>query len=216
MIDALLKHDLPHAYGLQRSNVLLTHRQETGIIELGDQVACKSCKMTFSDRNACNETVIKIDAADETITIVNHEDYIKQFNGKPFATGGTCDLLMFDGDNHKKVVFCDLGCYSEKYVVKKQKDSHKQVSNSISRFLKQPCGRSFIHQFSEKILMFGRRDPNINPEKTPLPARGDVIGSMRSFIVTPFSKSKYAISHEVVEGVDVSFIIVNFPEPYIW
>ena len=216
MIDTLLKQDLPHAYGLQRLNVLLSYRQETGIFELGDQVACTSCKTKFPDRNACIEKVLKVHAADTAITIVNHEDYIKQFNGSQFAIGGTCDLLMFDSDNQRKVVFCDLGCYSDKYVEKKQKESHKQASNSMSRFLKQPCGQSFINQFSEKILMFGRRDPNINPETTPTPIRGNVIGNMQSFIVTPFSKPKYAVSHEVVEGIDVSFIVVNYPEPYIW
>lgn len=216
MIDVLLRQDLPHAYNLQRRVVLLTHRQETGIFELGDQVACTRCKTRFADRNACNEKVMKIDATGTTVTVVDHEDYIVQFNGSRFAEGGTCDLLMFDGANRRKVVFCDLACYSEEYVEKKQTKAHRQVCNSMSRFLKQPCGQAFINQFAEKILIFGRRDPNINPANTLVPARGNVRGNMQSFIVTPFSKPKYAVSQEVVEGITVSFMVVNYPEPYIW
>ena len=216
MIDTLLKQDLPKAYGFQRQNVSLRHRQETGIFELGDTVACDSCKRSFANRKACNERCMRVDATDTTITVVEHEDYIKQFNGSRFATGGTCDLLMFDVEKHRKVVFCDLGCYSEQFVAKKQKKSHQQVCNSMSRLLKQKCGQTFINQFSEKILIFGRRDPIVDPAKVPVPSRDNVRGNMQSFIATPFSNAKYAVSHEVVEGIKVSFMVVNYPEPYIW
>lgn len=89
MIDTLLKQDLPKAYGFQRRNVSLRHRQETGIFELGDTVACESCKRSFANRKACNERCMRVDATDTTITVVEHEDYIRQFNGSRFATGGT-------------------------------------------------------------------------------------------------------------------------------
>lgn len=216
MIDTLLKQDLPKAYGIQRQNIRLSLRQETGIFELGDTVACHSCKRSFADRKACNERCMRVDATDTTITVVEHEDYIKQFNGSRFANGGTCDLLMFDVEKHRKIVFCDLGCYSEKYVAKKHAKSHQQVCNSMSRILKQKCGQTFINQFSEKILIFGRRDPNIDSAKALVPARDNVRGNMQSFIATPFSKAKYAVTHEVVEDIKVSFMVVNYPEPYIW
>ena len=216
MIETLLKNDLPQAYGLTRSNVTLNYHSETGTFELEDQVACHNCKQKFPDRNGCNERTMKIDASDNTITIVEYEDYINQFNGKNYANGGRCDLMMFDADNHK-VSFCDLGCYSEEHVEKKQKKSHQQVCDSLVRFLRQPCGRTFINQFDEKVLIFGRRDPAVNPHAVvSTPARGNVKLNMQAFLINPFSKPKYAVSTEVVEGVNVNFVIVNYPETYVW
>lgn len=215
MIETLLKNDLPQAYGLTRSNVTLNYHSETGTFELGDQVACQNCKQKFPDRNGCNEKTMKIDTADNTITVVEYEDYINQFNGRNYAKGGRCDLMMFDDDDHK-VSFCDLGCYSEEYVEKKQNKSHQQVRDSLARFLRQPCGRTFINQFDEKVLIFGRRDPAVDPQAVYTPVRGNVKGNMQAFLKNPISMPKYAISAEVVEGVNVDFVIVNYPETYVW
>lgn len=218
MIETLLKDVLPRAYGLGRKNVQLSIWQATNIFELGDQVACKQCHRSgnFQVRNNCNEHVMKIVAHNITITIVEHEDYIKQFNGTQFGKGGTCDYMMFDAENHKKIVFCDLGCYSEEYVVKKHMKSRRQVYNSLMRFMNQDCGRDFINQFGEIALIFGRRDPAVNPNIIPTISRGNVIGNMQAFLTNPFNKRKYAVSTEFIDGKEVCFIIINYPEPYIW
>jgi len=215
MIETLLKEDLPQAYGLTRTHVTLDYNYKTGTFELGDQVACQNCKQKFPERNGCNEKTMKVDAAGSTITLVEYEEYMNQFNGKNYANGGRCDLLMFDTDNHK-VIFCDLGCYSEEHVEKKQKKSHQQVCDSLARFLRKPCGKTFIDQFSEKVLIFGRRDPAVNPHTVHDPIRGNARRNIQAFLTTPFSKPKYAVSTEVVDGVNVDFVIVNYPEPYDW
>lgn len=215
MIETLLKEDLPQAYGLTRAHVTLNYNYKTETFELGDQVACHSCKQKFPERGGCNEKAMKVDAAGNTITLVEYEEYINQFNGKNYANGGRCDLMMFDADNHK-IIFCDLGCYSEDHVEKKQKKSHQQVCDSLKRFLEKDCGRTFIEEFSEKVLVFGRRDPAIDPQAVYTPFRGNVKGNMRAFLKNPISMTKYAVSTEVVEGVNVSFIIVNYPETYVW
>lgn len=216
MIETLLKEDLPQAYGLTRPHVTLSCDSKTGIFELGDQVACRKCKSRWPDRNECNERVMKIDATDNTITIVDYEEYMNQFNGKQYANGGRCDLMMFDDADKHKVVFCDLGCYSEEHVEKKRIKSYQQVCDSLTRFLRKPCGKSFIDQFGEKVLIFGRRDPAVKLDETPEPKRGDAKGNMQAFLTNPVSKSKYAVSAEVVEGENVDFVIVNYPEPYVW
>lgn len=215
MIETLLKDDLPHAYGLTRPNVTLNYSDKKGTFELGDQVACRNCKQKFPEKNGCNENTMKVDAADNTITVVEYEDYINQFNGKNYANGGRCDLLMFDADNHK-VIFCDLGCYSEKHVEKKRIKSHQQVCDSMARFLRKPCGKTFIDQFNEKVLIFGRRDPAVDPNEVYAPERGNVKGNMQVFLKNPISMPKYVISSEVVEGENVNFVIVNYPETYVW
>ena len=215
MIETLLKDDLPHAYGLTRPNVTLSYSDKTGTFEIGDQDACQNCKQKFPERNWCNEKTMKVDAAGSTITLVEYEEYMNQFNGRIYANGGRCDLLMFDADNHK-VIFCDLGCYSEEYVEKKRIKSHQQVCDSLARFLRKPCGKTFIDQFKEKVLIFGRRDPAVDSNAVYAPVRGNVKGNMQAFLKNPISMPKYAVSTEVVEGVNISFIIVNYPETYVW
>lgn len=215
MIEILLKDVLPHAYDLTRPNVTLSYSNKTGTFELGDQVACQNCKQKFPERTECNEKTMKVDAADNTITVVEYEDYINQFNGKNYANGGHCDLLMFDADNHK-VIFCELGCYSEKYVGKKQIKSRQQVCDSLARFLRKCCGKTFIDRFREKVLIFGRRDPAVDPNEVYTPERGNVKGNMQVFLKNPISMPKYAVSSEVVEGENVSFVMVNYPETYVW
>ncbi len=215
MIETLLKDDLPHAYGLTRPNVTLSYSDKTGTFEIGDQDACQNCKQKFPERSGCNEKTIKVNATGNTITVVEYEDYINQFNGRIYANGGRCDLLMFDADNHK-VIFCDLGCYSEEHVEKKRIKSHQQVCDSLARFLRKPCGKTFIDQFKEKVLIFGRRDPAVDSNAVYAPVRGNVKGNMQAFLKNPISMPKYAVSTEVVEGVNISFIIVNYPETYVW
>ena len=148
MIDSRLKKDLPKAYGLLRSNVQLSYFQKNGTFELKDNVACKRCKSRFANRNNCNETVTKVNAPHHSITVVDHENYINQFNGTDFGKGETCDFMLFD-TNNSKVIFCELGCYSEKHIEKKQNKSRQQLRNSLERFLGQNCGKTFLEQFSE-------------------------------------------------------------------
>ena len=86
----------------------------------------------------------------------------------------------------------------------------------MKRFLQKPCGQYFINQFGEKVLIFGRRDPAVDSNVVRTPVRGDVKGNMQAFLTNPISKSKYAVSKEVVEGERVDFVIVNYPEVYVW
>lgn len=215
MIETLLKEDLPQAYGLTRAHVTLNYSDKTGTFEFGDKVACQNCKQKFPERGGCNEKTMKVDAADNTITVVEYEDYMNQFNGKQYAIGGRCDMMIFDEKGHK-VVFCDLGCYSERYVEQKQKRSHLQARDSLARFLRKPCGKTFIEQFNEKVLIFGRRDPAVEPNAVYTPIRGEVKRNIQAFLKNPISMPKYVISSEVVEGENVNFIIVNYPETYVW
>jgi hypothetical protein len=178
-----------------------------------------TCQATGSMVYTCDicgyTNTTTIEKISHAITLVEYEEYMNQFNGKNYANGGRCDLLMFDADNHK-VIFCDLGCYSEKHVEKKRMKSYQQVCDSLARFLHKPCGKTFIDQFGEKVLIFGRRDPAVDPREVHTPERGNVKGNMQAFLKNPISMPKYAISAEVVEDVNVNFVIVNYPEAYVW
>ncbi len=209
----LLKTELPQNYGITRPNIRLNTRIASGRIEEGDYVSCKSCK-----RETCNQKIMIVDAENYNITIVEHEDYVCQFNGKVFANGGRCDYLLFDDRLHK-LVFCELGCYSEEYVEKKKAVAHKQVTESLQRLLDKPSGVNVVSSFRERQLVFFRRDPNLQSQT--FPARGDVSRNFQAFINNPATTSAYLEADEKVKdcygnSIDVKFVIVNYPSPYRW
>ena len=150
MIYNLLQKTLPSEYGISgRNNIHIPIRIATGLIEQGDKIACESCKARFYDRATCNEIVMKIDAGENSLIIVNYETYVNQFNGRQIAKGRRCDLLLCDATYNQKIIFCDMGCYSEEYLMKKRADVHKQTIDSIIRLLNRPSGLFFIKYSSE-------------------------------------------------------------------
>lgn len=216
MIKKLLTRDLPREYGLTRIDIRLLDKVENADFELSDNVACLSCKAKSADKRECNEKILRVCSSGRTITIVEHEDYLNQFNGLQIAKNGRCDLLMFDAAEYHKVVFCDLACYSEKYVEKKRAKAHQQVCDSLARFYVKPSGKQFIDRFDDKVLVFGRRDRTVAPDVPSAPKRGDVRGNLVSFLKSPISTRSFAESKEVVGGVEASFVIVNYPNAYTW
>ena len=216
MIDTLLKKDLPQAYGLTRPTVQLNYSKLSGFFDLSDSKTCTDCKTTRTNHSNCDEKVLKVDASNNSITVVEHEAYLNQFAGTQFGKGKKCDYLMCDADTKLKIVFSELGCYSDNYVEAKQKTAHLQLCDSIRRFINQSCGENFVNQFTEKILLFGRRDPAIVTTTSTVAKRGDIKGNMQVFLTNAFSKSKNVESQESIDGITVKFLIVNFPETYIW
>lgn len=119
-------YNLPKENGIgrEKDKIGLDIDSTCEIFELGDRSACIKCKKDNSSFADCNEKVLKVNPCNHRLVIVNHEDYISQFNGKKFAEGGRCDLLLFDTEKHK-IAFCELGCYSEIYVETKKSKSSK-------------------------------------------------------------------------------------------
>lgn len=216
MIDNLLKNTLLEDYGItRRSNITLTTHTVTGIFQKCDPAACSSCKAKIADRANCDEMVMTINAGNNNLIIVEHEEYVKQFEGRKIATGGRCDLLICDDTYSNKIMFCELGCYVEKYFDQKKAKAHKQTSDSITRLLKSSSGSTFVNQFKEKELVFFRRDPAIK-DSFIMPQRGETAHNMQAFNTTPAASSAYIVSDEKINEIPVKFIIVNYPNTYNW
>lgn len=215
MIEDLLRNILPLEYGITRTNINLTVRTASGEFEEGDAKACTDCKKKFPGRAACNEQVMKVDAGEHTITIVEHEAYLNQFNGRAMANGGRCDLILFNEDSISKIVFCDMGCCMERYEASKRAKARKQTTDSIKRFHNKESGRNFIKRFTDKQLVFFRRDSALTTQ--PLgPVRGNVNRNTQVFIKTPISTSTYVESKEYIDDIQVDFVIINYPNAYRW
>ena len=185
------------------------------LIEQGDNIACESCKAKFYDRATCNEIVMRIDAGENSLIIVDYETYVNQFNGRQIAKGGRCDLLLCDATYNQKIIFCDMGCYSEEYLMKKRAKVHKQTRDSIIRLLNRPSGLAFINLFREKQLIFFRRDSSMN-EHPIFPERGDVCKNLQAFVANPATSSARLEADEIVNDIPVKFVIVNYPNIYNW
>ena len=115
MIRDILKTALPQAYHLQRGEVRLETTELTGCVSLKDTKRCGNCKT--KQTHPCNEQNMQMDTGIATVTLVDHEAYIRQFHGTKLGRGKNCDYMLADdtGSNYK-VVFCDLTCSLEKNV----------------------------------------------------------------------------------------------------
>lgn len=216
MIYNLLQNTLPSEYGISgRNNIHIPIYTVTGLIEQGDNIACESCKAKFYNRATCNEIVMRIDAGENSLIIVDYETYVNQFNGRQIAKGGRCDLLLCDATYNQKIIFCDMGCYSEEYLMKKKAKVHKQTRDSIIRLLNRPSGLAFINLFREKQLIFFRRDSSMN-EHPIFPERGDVCKNLQAFVANPATSSARLEADEIVNDIPVKFVIVNYPNIYNW
>ena len=218
MIYDLLQKTLPYEYGISgRNNIHIPIRIDTRLIEQGDHIACESCKARFYDRATCDEIVMRIDAGENSLIIVDYETYVNQFNGRQIAKGRRCDLLLCDATYNQKIIFCDMGCYSEEYLMKKIADVRKQTTDSIVRLLNRPSGRDFVNRFHEKQLIFFRRDrySSMN-EHSISPERGDVSKNIQAFVANPATSSARLEANEIVNDIAVKFIIVNYPNKYKW
>lgn len=215
MIDNFLRNVLPQEYGITgRSSINLSTITATGVFEKGDAVACVECRHV--GRATCNENVMKVNAAQFEITIVEHENYLNQFNGRKIAEGGRCDLLLCDEAAHHKIVFCEMGCYSSNYFKNKRVKAHQQVTDSLKRLLKKPLGLNFVNLFCEKELVFFRRDPGVDTETVHQPVRTDARLNMQVFNTNPATMSTHVESYEEVNDMHVKFVIVNYPSVYNW
>ena len=153
---------------------------------------------------------MRIDAGENSLIIVDYETYVNQFNGRQIAKGGRCDATY-----NQKIIFCDMGCYSEEYLMKKRAKVHKQTRDSIIRLLNRPSGLAFINLFREKQLIFFRRDSSMN-EHPIFPERGDVCKNLQAFVANPATSSARLEADEIVNDIPVKFVIVNYPNIYNW
>lgn len=216
MIYNLLQDTLPKEYGITgRSNISLSAYSVTGLFQKGDPKACTACKAKFANRSECDEVVMKIDAGKHNLIVVDYESYVNQFNGRKIAEGGRCDFIICDNSYVNKIMFCDLGCYSDTYLENKIAKVRQQTKDSIARLLNKTSGLNFLNGFCEKQLVFFRRDSAIKQDAV-VPQRGNVLQNMQAFIASPSTKSNYIEANVIANGMPVKFIIINYPNTYNW
>lgn len=222
MIQKILSQTLPQAYGLQRKCIQLKMFTLTGQVSLNDR--CETC--TTKQKHPCDEQNIKINTGTVTITVVDYEAYIQQFNNAQLGRGKKCDFMMVDNSgNNYKVAFCELTCSQAETVESnegrkrlqegKRAKAMVQLEESVHRLTNKADTKNYLNGFLHRHCIFGWRDPFIG-EKSVSPRRGDAEANMMSMMLTPSSAAKGLHQTKKIDGLDFDFYQVKYPDIYNW
>ena len=224
MIQEILLKTLPQAYGLHRVKIQLNMFELTGEVSLSDTVRCTNCKT--KQNRPCNEQNMRINTGTATITVVDHEAYIKQFNNSQLGRGKNCDFMMVDnsGSNYK-VAFCDLTCSLTENVEPdeertrlpegKRAKAMAQLEESVHRLPAKEATKTYLGGFHHRHCIFGWRDPFI--AETPIiPKRGDVMANMMIMGVATSGAEPLLLHYQEIDGLKFVFYQVKYPIIYNW
>lgn len=224
MIQEILLQTLPQVYGLQRGQIQLNVTELTGDTSLSDTTRCANCKT--KQRHPCNEQNMRINTGTATITVVDHESYIKQFNGTQLGRGKNCDyMLVDDSGSDYKVALCDLTCSLAENVEPdelrtklpegKRAKVMVQLEESARRLTSKESTKAYLERFQHRHCIFGWRDPFVcNSPVTP--RRGDVAANMMIIGAATSGSEPLLLHHQEIDGLEFVFFQVKYPAVYNW
>lgn len=228
MIREILGKIFPAEYGLSTDVIAVSIETHGAPFSLSDDKACDNCQSNPArvNRRGCNREVLKVNNHGETIDVVNYEQYISQYERLGKAVGERCDIVMADsGMSRRKIVFCDLCCYSEKFVEPNEGNSYpqgkrakvyQQMERSIETLIQVSTTAVNLLTYREKICLFAWRDYDI-PDMPSVATRGNAQSNVLVFGSTTASGlATLTISHERRMGHDFIFKQVKYPSVYNW
>lgn len=224
MIQEILLRILPQAYGLHREKIKLSTTELTGNETLSDKARCINCKT--KQNHPCNEQNMLINTNTAKVTVVDHESYIKQFNGTQLGNGRICDYMLVDdsGSNYK-VAFCDLTCSMAKNVEPnkertklpegKRAKAVSQLEYSVRRLVTKEKTKTYLEIFQHRHCIFGWRDPFVS-DIPVTPRRGDVAANIMIMGVATSGSEPILIHRQEIDGLEFVFFQVKYPAVYNW
>ena len=228
MIREILGQIFPSEYGLGTNVIAVPMETHSAPFTLSDDRACDDCQGNPArlNRRGCNREVLRVDNHGETIDVVNYEQYISQYERLGKTVGEKCDIVMVDcGINRRKIVFCDLCCYSEKYVEPnegnaypqgKRAKAYQQMEHSIDALVQQSTTAVNLLTYREKICLFAWRDYDM-PDMPIIATRGNAQSNVLVFGSTTASGlATSTTSQERRMGHDFIFKQVKYPSVYNW
>lgn len=228
MISEILGKIFPVEHGLSPKDISVTITIHDTPFALSDDKSCDVCQSSpkMSYRKECNREILKVDNNGETIEVVNFEQYLSQYEKIGAFVGERCDYLMTDaGMERKKIVFCELCCYSEKFVEPNEGNAYpqgkrakvyQQMEKSIETLVQQSTTAVNLLTYGERCCLFAWRDYDV-PDIPVMAARGDARSNMLAFGSTTASQmAKSTTSHEKRMGYNFIFKQVKYPSTYLW
>jgi len=214
LLSVYLQQRFPKAYGLTRANIAYNERTyNNGVFALCDPVACGRCP----NAGGCNHETLIVSSSGP-VTVVDFEDFAKQFAGTAAEfVGGCCDYLLYSEDM-RQVVFCDLTCSTSDYVNPntgkypqgKRAKVFAQLRNSMMKlFEADDLLKLYLLSATCRRLVFGWRD-------TGAPAADDAEAQMMAFVTTPSSETEQLRSLQYAAGHSFEFVQIKYDTPYGW
>lgn len=185
--------------------------EAAGSFSLYDAKACDQPRINHPCPEGCSREVLKIEATGP-VTVVAFDEWQQE------NTDSTCDYLVFDsGENKRVFAFCELTCSVEEYVESNENKSGKRAkaySQMVATWeliseSDNPVFQANVMRYVSKIGIFGWRDRK----------NGNNTGAMRSpraFTRTPSSKAGISRYSNFVFGENFDFIQVKYPHVFHW
>ena len=222
MIESILGQIFPVEYGKDPASITVPIVRHHNPFSVSDPNACGPCQSNpqRAYRAGCNHEILKVDNRGEEIALVSYEQYIAQYED----IGERCDLLMTDsGEGRRKIVFCDLCCYSEafvepnsgKYPQGKRAKARQQMERSIDTLINQNVTAVNLLTYHEKICLFAWRDYDV-PDKPIMAIRGDARSNVQVFGSTVSNMATTTTAHHQKIGHEFTFMQVKYPTVFNW
>lgn len=226
MIESILKNVFPLHYGKNPQDINVPIYRISVPFSETDAQSCKRCHELpeRAYRYGCNEEILKVNNSGKELAVVRYEEYIGQFAGTDANIKDRCDLLITDsGENHEKIVFCDLCCYEEKFVEPntgeypqgKRAKARQQMCKSIEVLIRESVTAVNILTYPERVCLFAWRDYDI-PATPVLASRGDARANMQVFGSIVSNMTAQTTSHHNIMGHGFTFMQVKYPSEYKW
>ena len=223
MIENILGKIFPVEYGVTPANIHVPIVRYNAPFSVSDPNACGHCQANpqRAYRAGCNHEILRVNNNGEEIALVSYEQYITQYGQN---IGERCDLLMTDsGMERRKIVFCDLCCYSEalvepntgKYPQGKRAKARQQMERSIDTLINQHVTAVNLLTYHEKVCLFAWRDYDV-PDVPVMATRGNARSNVQAFGCTVSNMATTTTTHHQKVGHDFTFMQVKYPTEYNW
>ena len=200
----LLKDSFTRSLGLTRKVDVDYCFKEYLVSSFSDFRACSSCGEGCTDQQ-----VFMVDFGNsQDVCIVELEKFFSQFaNVERIAKGGRCDLMMY---NNLKCAFVELSCLESQYLedgrgrIGKRTKARRQLCDSIMKLRYCTDIAEKIDSYEIKHAIFAYREKR--------KGNGRIYEAVSAFNMT----DKISINSISDMGNGFSFVIVKYPEKYVW
>lgn len=227
MIQEILGQIFPLEYGIDPAIVHVPIVRYNGPFTETDPKTCNPCQANpnRTNRMGCNREILKVNNNGEEIAVVDFEQYIGQFERYGAKVADRCDLVLSDsGRSHRKIAFCDLCCYEEKYVEPntgnrypegKRAKARQQMERSIEELIQKSTTAVNLLTYAEKVCLFAWRDFDV-PDAPVTATRGDARSNVQVFGSIVSNMAAITTSHHQKVGHDFTFMQIKYPSVYNW
>ncbi len=198
-------------YKSTKTNVDIDVKEYSADFYLFDK---KSCDTQRKEKcSSCDTSYILEVKSNAKVYYIAIEEFIKQFGDTNAGKGKRCDCLLYE--DNQKIVFVELSCLEEKYVLDNEKGSGKrakaynQLDETVRKLQNVPEIMSKMNSYYEKYCLFAWR----NSRDIMNDNRVEVL-PMRDFVRMSDEIEQKSLQSDMKNGF--SFIENKYPTVYMW